>query len=226
MPYLEHAFSNLPHHLTGQEMQNPHLVIKDFFSCYDLPFAILQLENWVRSAFAEKSRLSKSDSLLLLDIQEHLIRLLEAALLLDDESSSEGKTMDVQTAPDSTLLNTALFYTPHPTTQAWDCFPRHLSRTEYRNPYHVFTICLGQLDLAGWRKFLKGLFYAATYDTPISGAINDDDIQYTCKCLYKLLEACHLIKVREIDSNIAQEPIPAAPNGPRPSATALHAVYN
>jgi len=49
----------------------------------------------------------------------------------------------------------------------------------------VFEICLGQLDLDGWRKFLKGLFYTATYDTNINEAISDDDLYHTCQCLFK-----------------------------------------
>ncbi|MBS1563252.1 MAG: hypothetical protein JST39_02635 [Bacteroidetes bacterium] len=198
MHYPEHSFANIPHHLTSTELKDPRLVIADFFSTYHLPDAIRELERWVRSAFAQKSRLGKNGSLSLLNLQELLIRLLEATLVLDDEPSPEEKVFDLKEAPDTTLLNTALFYIPHNNVRAWDCFPRHLSRVEYGNPYLVFARCHRRLTLAGWNKFLKDLFYAATYDTQINEAVNNDDLYYTCKCLFKLLEACHLIHVREL----------------------------
>jgi hypothetical protein len=196
-----------------QEIRNPYIVIKEFFSCYDLPGARRDLDKWFRSAFAEKSRMGKKESLSLLDLQEHLIRLLEAAQLLNDDSANDEKALQL-TADDAALMNTALYYNPRRNSLAWECFPRYLSRTEYANPYIVFEKCLGQLDLTGWRKFLKDLFYAATYDTQINEAVNEDDLYYTCKCMFKLVEACHLIKVREIDPGVSPEPAVPGPAGP------------
>ncbi len=213
MSYPEYLFQNLPQNLTRPEMCNPYIAIAEFFSAYDLPGARRDLDKWFRSAFAEKSRLGKKESLSLLDLQEQLIRLLEVAQLLNDDSANDEKALRL-TADDTVLMNTALYYNPRKNSLAWECFPRYLSRTEYANPYIVFEKCLGQLDLTGWRKFLKDIFYAATYDTQINEAVNDDDLYYTCKCLFKLVEACHLIKVREIDPGFPPEPGASRPVGP------------
>jgi hypothetical protein len=213
MTYPDYVFQTLPQSLSMQEICNPYSVIEDFFSNYDLPRARHDLDKWFRSAFAQKSRLGKKESLSLLDLREHLIRLLEAAQLLNDDSAYDEKALQL-TANDAVLMNTALYYNPCKNSLAWECFPRYLSRTEYANPYIVFEKCLGQLDLNGWRKFLKNLFYAATYDIQVNEAVNDDDLYYTCKCLFKLVEACHLVKVRDIDSGHLPVPAEPGPAGP------------
>jgi len=69
------------------------------------------LDKWVRSAFAQRSQLGKKESLNLLDLREHLIRLLEAAQLLNDDPANEEKALRL-TADDATLMNTALYYHP------------------------------------------------------------------------------------------------------------------
>jgi hypothetical protein len=225
MLYPKLPLQNLPQNLSKQEMRNPYIVIQDFFETYHLHDAINYLRKWLRSAFTRKSRLNKSQSLFLLDLQEQITRLLEAALLLKDDPSTDGKALNL-TADDATLLNPALYYTPHKTVLAWDCFPRHLSRAEYANPYSVFEKCLEQLDLAGWRQLLKDLFYAATYDVNICEEVQDDDLYHTCRCLFKLLEACHLVKVREIDPGFSQEAAASAPVNPLPANTQAHVVNN
>jgi len=198
MSYPKPLFQNLPQNLSREEICNPTTVIKEFFNYSSLPDARHALDKWVRSAFAKRSQLGKKESLALLDLKDHLIRLLEAACLLNDDGGNGEKGL-LLSSNDAILMNTALYYTHCKDLLAWDCFPRHLTLAEYANPYIVFEICLGQLELDGWRRFLKDLFFAATYDMQISEAVNDADLYHTCQCLFKLLVACHLIKVRDID---------------------------
>jgi len=60
-----------------------------------LPDASKLLNKWFRSAFAEKSRLSKKEALSLLDLQDQLIRLLEVAQLLADDPTGAEKALDL-----------------------------------------------------------------------------------------------------------------------------------
>ena len=221
MSYPEFPFQTLPQNLTVQEMRNPYLVIAAFFDMYHLPHASRLLDKWMRSAFAEKSRFSKTAALSTLNLVEQLIRLLEAGQLLNDDPTNEEKALERFAAHEMT--NTSSYYRPHKKLTAWDCFPRYLSTAEFANPYRVFEKCLGHFDLAGWRKVLKDLFFAATCNSLVTEVVSDDDIYTTQKYLFKLLYACHLIKVREIDPGISSVPETTNPKNPLHPAAHVYA---
>ena len=178
----------------------------------------------MRSAFAEKSRLSKTETLATLNLMEQLIRLLEAGQLLTDDPAHEEKALEKFAAHE--VNNTGLYYRPHKRLSPWDCFPRYLSTAEFANPYRVFEKCLGHFDLAGWRKVLKDLFYAATSNSMITEAVTDDDVYATQKYLFKLLYACHLIKIREIDPGIPPVTEAINPKQPLHPVSALNVTSN
>jgi len=84
MSYPTTKLQNTPIHLNEEELQNPLKIITAFFECYYLPDAIELLDDWMRSAYAEKSRLNKASVLSLLHFKGQLVRLLEAGQLLND----------------------------------------------------------------------------------------------------------------------------------------------
>ena len=97
------------------------------------------------------------------------------------------------------LRNPALYCSKLYTGEThWDYFPRHLSRAEYLDPYWALEKCFQHKSSTEWKEFLMGLFYAAAKDdNTLAEDCHDADVYRSCRGLFKLLEACHLIKVRE-----------------------------
>jgi hypothetical protein len=127
-------------------------------------------------------------------------KVIEAAELLTDEPGNREKGAVITPSSESDLLN-PYFYCSQTQKEfpAWQCFPRHLSRSEYLDPYWVLEKCFQRKSSAEWRAFLMDLFCAASKnDNSIVDDTHDIDIYRTCRYLFKLLEACHLIKVREM----------------------------
>jgi hypothetical protein len=169
------------------------------------------LQLWINTAFAYR-RFNHRTALEMLDIKSQLMRLLEAASILTDNGLS-----DIPDA-DTDLFNPRWYYDPSPGYTAWDFFPRHLSEQQYRTPYLVLEECTHKRTLPEWRSILDDLYDAACYRSTNgevhSGTIyqdtNEDNIRQRCRQLLKLVEASHLILVREI----------AVPEASRVKATA------
>jgi len=194
--YAKHSSGQLPRFLSIEEIKNPHGVISDFFGAYHIVQARRLLQKWIRSAFAEKSYIGRSCFNTLLDLQQWLIRLLEAGQLLK-EGNPEGEKAPEKQAPGTEPMAVSRYYSPHPEYRPWDCFPRHLSRHEYDTPRLVVAKLLSHMDIPGWCSFLEQLFKAATSATKVTSVIGDDDLYFTCMLPLKLPEACQLIHVRE-----------------------------
>jgi hypothetical protein len=196
--------NHLPYHnssflLTEEENEKPQLVIPSFFDCYGYPETMRRLQLWINTAFAYR-RFNHRTALEMLDIKSQLMRLLEAASMLTD--SGLGDIPDAN----ADLFNPRWYYNPSPGYTAWDFFPHHLSEQEYRTPYLVLEECIQKRTLPQWRSILDDLYdgacYRSTNGEEHSGAIyqdtNEDNIRQRCRQLLKLIEACHLILVREI----------------------------
>lgn len=76
----------------------------------------------------------------------------------------------------------------------WGDFPRSLSRSEYCNPYRVFAQLFKCRSLQRW---------VADWESLVEGALSSDNARlqlnavWVCTGLIKLLEAAHLVWVRE-----------------------------
>ncbi len=131
-------------------------------------------------------------------LQPALLRLLEAATLL-------GKTCKATLADDEPDPMNPRWYLGRHTDKFthWDFLPRHLSQKQYRNPYHVFHQCTRKSTLPQWRALLEDLLAAASYcnmhgeDGCISYSDKEPSARAHCKRLVELVEAAHLIYVRE-----------------------------
>jgi len=192
----------LPHHnqpmlLTEAEHQHPQQVIVAFFECYHLVDARRSLKRCLKAAFSHR-RLRRKGLLDIIALREALLRLLEAATLLRDE----GKAALPEDEPDP--LN-PLWYLGRNTGEHthWDYLPRHLSQKQYRNPYRVFHQCARKSTLPLWRGLLEGLVAAASYanmhgeDGCIPYSDKEPCARAQCSRLVQLVEAAHLVYVRE-----------------------------
>jgi hypothetical protein len=192
----------LPHHrlpalLLEEEYNNPKLVIVQFFEASHLQDALAQLKFCLRAAFSNQ-RLRRRALLSMMSLKEDLLRLLEAATLLRDEGKST--IPDDDTEPLATRWYCASVGRDY---TEWDYLPRHLSRKQYFNPYLVFKQCNKKSTLPEWRVVLEELLNAASYrnmegeDGCITYSNNEPNAYSQCKRLVELVEAAHLVYVRE-----------------------------
>ena len=198
MPYPAKSIPHQIQLLTPEEIKDPLEVIVYFYESEHLYTASKCLHKWLRAAFANKNCLNKIETLNILYFQEQLTRLLEAAWLLEQ---GKHKNKSVILNPDSTpnLLNPILYCSKKfRQYDEWQSLPRHLTRAEFLNPYKAFDKCFRLMPINEWRVLLKKLFQAAAYTDSIYGTVSDkeDDLYMYKHCLFKLLEACHLIAVR------------------------------
>lgn len=80
----------------------------------------------------------------------------------------------------------------------WDYFPRSLSMKEYINPYRAFERFFNYLSLEKWKLILQQILEYAISNTSFLENGETLDILSIYFHLTKLVEAAHLIDVREI----------------------------
>ena len=194
MPYPENGFC----YLQLQEIAQPTTVIDDFFVLENtLPKAVALLHQWLRSAFAANSRLDRDGIVHLLYFQEQVAKLLEAAYVLhENPANTPDNFRSMPLGAKDVML--PKWYCPAGVAghDAWDYFPRHLRRNEYIHPLLAIEKCFAHKSLHHWRQWLLQLFHAATEHRPMMTGTDEADIYLSCRCLLKMVEACHLINVR------------------------------
>ena len=200
MPYGEHSKTDLsPYHLYEREIEDPHLVIDEYFNIDCLKSHRKYITNLLMAAgspFIYKDG-PTTDMLLSYD---DLVRLIEAASIIlaqYKEVVSRDSSVIIKTdLYGETLPDTVLYNGWDQDSSVWDFFPRYLSRKEFQNPYKVFKTFFKQETLGDWRDYLTdikdhGLRKETCYaeDKPIN-------LLYLHQHLQKLIEACHLIYTR------------------------------
>jgi len=93
------------------------------------------------------------------------------------------------------LLNTKYYRSHYITADAWMEFPRHLSKKEYCNPYRAFQQFFNHLPVKDWVQYWEQVVEAALCRddafTPVAPL-------KVYSRLAKLVEAAHLVDVREV----------------------------
>ncbi len=190
---------NTPYLLTEEESANPRSVIRVFFDCAHYPVQVQLLLFWFKNAFGYR-RLRRKTLLRVHDFKGQLLRLLEAASLMTDKGKSTIP------AKETNIMNQRWYVRqPAPGYCAWDYFPRFLTRQQYRNPYLALQQCTAKRTLPQWRTILDDVYDAAcqcsTNGDENAGTIFNDvvepNIHLRCLQLLQLVEAAHLILVRE-----------------------------
>lgn len=96
------------------------------------------------------------------------------------------------------LFNPNLFRGWGRDTTDWEFIPHSLSLKEYSNPYVVFKRFFKFKELAKWKSDLRDILnYALTKESLYEAAVYIDCLSIYLH-LMKLIEAAHLIDVREI----------------------------
>jgi hypothetical protein len=175
-----------------EEISDPYQVIAEFFSAADLISNRKIIKDMLLAANSERiyKKSSPGDLLFHFKLFESIIN---AAYLINQEKKESP--LEIQ---DYDLLNPNLYRGWHRDTTDWDYLPRTLSMKEYRNPYLAFKRFFKFKNLLTWKSELQEILdYALVTDSLFEAGVNID-----CLSIYlyltKLVEAAHLIDVREI----------------------------
>lgn len=194
-----------PQNLSTAEMANPHLVIHSFFREYDLPGARKYISGWMNAVYS-KTRWIKKNPANLLHFTERLFRLIEAGWLIDqmDNSKRSANLLLQYNTEKIELMNPRLYCKSIHKENPWDYFPRSLSQKNYINPYKVFSKFFRFHTLHQWKTELHTILHLALSDHGIEHSGESINILECKKGLDRLVDACHLIDVREFERSNGQ----------------------
>jgi len=185
--------------LTVEEINDPRGVIAGYFSGVSLPGRLERIQQLITSA-ANDQEWNYQAYRSPFTMVSQLERLLEAAYLLqrdDDLLEANGSTIEESALQNSTV-NAELYCRPSIHRPTWNYIPKHLQNDEFINPYAAITRFFDCRDLPGWRHLLSELMEFATLaGSNIYEVGPDFNVQEAFSLLYKIVEAAHLIDVRE-----------------------------
>lgn len=189
-----------PQNLSPEEIANPHLVISSFFREYGLQDAKKYISSWMTAVYEKVDWVRKSPNNLIY-FTERLFRLIEAGWLINQmDNSKRLANLSLQYDMEKIdLMNPDLYCKTIFKESPWEYFPRNLNQKDYTNPYKVFPKFFKFHTLNEWKDELRNILQLAlsNFDIEDSGeAINT--LGYK-KRLDKLVDACHLINVREFE---------------------------
>lgn len=197
-------WDNLPLRLSNEEISRPYEVIHDFFSAFEKHRTITILQRWLYSVCSNKK--CKESPSTLLFFYEKIEYLIEAAYLISQLNNSERKAVlqNDSENEDFNIMSAEYFcawgsskFTQNPAKLIWQDFPRSLNTKEFFNPYSVFKKTFRFYSLGEWRQELSNLFNIALSKESLLDDGLDTDILSVEKHLLKLIDASHLIDIRE-----------------------------
>lgn len=176
---------------------NHYQTIDSFFDCFDLPASIRLLRKMIRTA--DKSKMWKGVPANALYFTTRLEDLITAVfeLLQQYDYKEEVILKEDQLPALCTLTAFETYCGWHTGKTAWDFFPRHLSKKEFLNPYIALEKCTKHHSLAEWKYLINDILMHALSIEGISEFDQEESILDTWLHLHKLLEATHLIEVRQ-----------------------------
>ncbi|MFY0254586.1 hypothetical protein ACDQ55_11590 [Chitinophaga sp. 30R24] len=198
------AWDNLPLRLSTEEIANPFEIIHSFFSAHEKCRCSLILERWLQSV-CENKKCKESPSSLLF-FYDRLSELIEAAFLISQLDNTRRKSVLLAESEkeDFCIMAPTLYcawssskFAENKSNLLWMDFPRNLNRREFISPYHVFKKMFKFYKLGQWRHELHYLFNIALSKEGLLDDAFDTDILSVRKHLHKLIDAAHLIDIRE-----------------------------
>jgi hypothetical protein len=172
---------------------DPYQTIAEFFSTDSIAsyreYIIAMLKTASSNHSWEKSY--PGDLLYYLKLIESIIN---SAFLLN--KANKQSPLDIGR---NDIFNPNLYCGWHTSHTEWDYFPRVLSFTEFSDPYLAFKHFFKFLTLADWKSELLVISEYALVNTSLFAAGIEKDMFPIYIHLTKLVEAAHLIDVREIN---------------------------
>ena len=153
----KNPLDEFPRHLKAEEIVNAHLVITAFNEYIEYPIARRYLLKWFQ-AIHKKDHWRERSPEALLYFYERIEMLFEGAKLLAEMPVSRriDKVIVIDEEP-TDLMSSILYYPNSGFLDAWEYFPRRLTRKEFLNPYLVFPKIFKKYDIGQWRFILREL---------------------------------------------------------------------
>lgn len=178
-------------------MNQHYQKIDEFYDIYDLPAARKMLTRCIKAACTEQVWEQLPANVLF--FTEQLTILSKAAVKIIEHHSFLN---EVEIEPDADnsvwMLNQYALYcgwckyrTP------WDYFPRHLSKKEFLDPYAALQKFAAYHNYKEWKKLIDNIRYYALSQVSIFEVMHKTGFMNSWHHLHKLLEATHLIEVRQ-----------------------------
>jgi hypothetical protein len=174
-----------------EEISDPYQVIAEFFTAADLNSNRKIIKDLLFAANSGKvyNKDSPGDLLFHMKLFESLIN---AAYLINQERKKSPLEIS-----NYELFNPNLYRGWDRDSTDWDFLPHTLSLKEYKNPYGVFKRFFKFMDLPSWKRDLQEILdYALVKDSLFEAGVFIDCLPIYLH-LTKLIEAAHLIDVRE-----------------------------
>lgn len=168
----------------GEGITDARQAFAAIFSLYMIKDLRVEIRGIVTCAQADKlyQRCPPCDVLLNMKVVRSAIKV---AYVLRDENIVQK----------TDALNTTHYYSYYQTSNLWSSFPRCLSEKEFCNPYSVFKKFFRKQSLDKWvHKWEEVVEYALS---PHSSGTELDTLHFYT-LMIKLLEAAHLIYMREV----------------------------
>jgi hypothetical protein len=176
-----------------EKISDPYQVIAEFFCSGHLSSHRKCIKQALKAAAGKFIWRKFNPGDLLYDFKM-IESVINAAYLINKENKTSPLTINKEGS-----FNPNLFCGWHRHSTQWDYFPRVLSFKEFANPYLAFKRFFKYLSLQKWKVELQDLLEYALVETSLSEAGIEKDMLSLYFYLSKLIEAAHLIDVREIN---------------------------
>ncbi|AEV98140.1 hypothetical protein A4D02_33655 [Niastella koreensis] len=174
-----------------EPITDPNQVFAEFFTAAALKDYRKRIKSVLIAAFGKRIWRKENPGALL-----YYFKLIEsvinAAWLINKENKTSPLVIRIEDS-----FNPNLFCSWQADSTQFDFFPRFLSFKEYVNPYIVFKRFFKYLALPAWKVELQDLLEYALVETSLPEAGENKDMLSLYFHLSKLIEAAHLIDVRE-----------------------------
>jgi hypothetical protein len=174
-----------------REMTDPYQVVATYFTIETLSAHRMYVRGVIRSAFIpRRNDLSKKT---VLATCKDLEELIIAAWMINQEKKKSALTVEP-----AYLMQPSYFSNQQDPLLQWADMPRSLEYRDFFNPYKTLSTFFKCHPLHYWITLLKKLFRYANARKSLSQKHPDIDAIETLTRLMELLDALHLIDVREI----------------------------
>lgn len=178
-------------------MNQHYQTIDSFFDSFDITSSVKLLRKTIKTADTEKIwKGIPADALYFISRLEDLVTAV-FDLLLQYDYKDEVIIKEDSIPLVWTLTVCETYCGWHTGKTQWDFFPRHLSKKEFLNPYLALEKFTKQHSLYEWKYLLNDILNHALSTESISQFYDGESILNTWLLLHKLLEATHLIEVRQ-----------------------------
>lgn len=174
------------------EISDPYQTIAEFFDAANVVSHKQNIKNAIKAAWSDRICNKKNPGVLL-----HHFKLLESVINAAYLINNEKKKSPLSIGKDD-VFNPNLFCGRNDGLTKMDYFPRMLSLKEYVNPYVVFKRFFKFKPLTEWKQELNDIVEFALIETSFWDVGIEFNTLQIFLHLTKLVEAVHLVDVREV----------------------------